>query len=149
VGCPLIRDGVFLNILPVDWRAKMDYAETVGEREPGRKPEMPAWARQERQADMGWIGENFHVFWPTAKHAYQEFGRGLLVVDTTQQPIPGGGHPFGYFAQGQIEELDDEDTKRLVREYNPKKEFVVMLLKPEERTSSYRVGRQRRRKRKR
>jgi hypothetical protein len=37
----------------------------------------------------------------------------------------------------------------LVREYNPRKEFVVMLLKPEERTSSYRVGRQRRGRRRR
>ena len=119
----------------------------MGEREPGRQPDIPEWARQERRADMGWIGENSHVFWPTARQAFQESGRGVIIVDTTQQPIPGAGHPFGYFVQEQIEEHGDEDTRRMVQEYNPKKEFVVMLLKPEDRTSTYRVGRQRRKRR--
>ena len=117
----------------------------MAEREPGRRPQIPEWARQERRADMGWIRENFHVFWPTAKQAYAEFGRGVIIVDTTQQPIPGGGHPFGYFAQEQVQEHGDEDTKRMVGEYNPQQEFVVMLLKPEERTSTYRIKQQRRR----
>ena len=118
----------------------------MGERQPGRRPKIPEWARQERRADMGWIRENFHVFWPTAKQAYQEFGRGVIIVDTTQQPIPSGGHPFGYFTQEQIEAAGDEDTKRMMQEYNPRKEFVVMLLKPEERTSTYRIKRQGRRR---
>jgi hypothetical protein len=54
--------------------------------------------------------------------------------------MPGAGHPFGYFSQEQIEELGDEDTGRMVTEYDPEQEFVVVLLKPSDRASTYRVG---------
>lgn len=118
----------------------------MGEREP-RKGKIPEWAKQERLADNEWIKANLHIFAPVSKAQFEEHGRGALVVDTTKQPIPGGGHPYGYFPQEQIEEHDDEDTKRLVREYNPKKEFVVMLLKAEDRTSTYRIRPQSKRKR--
>ena len=102
--------------------------------------EIPHWARQEREADLGWIRDNFGGFWAAASAAYKETGRGLIIVDTTRQPLQGAGHPFGYFPQEGIEQFDDEDTKRLVNEYDPKREFVVMLLKANERTSTYRVG---------
>lgn len=108
------------------------------ERRPNKR-EIPEWAQKERQGDLGWIRENLHVFWPVATLAFDEVGRGVIVVDTTQQPIPGDGNPFAYLSQEQIEEHDDEDTKRLVREYNPKKEFVILLLKAENRNSTYRV----------
>ena len=49
------------------------------------------------------------------------------------------GHSFGYYLQATIEETGDDDVKRMVREYQPEREFVIVLLKPEERTSSYRV----------
>jgi hypothetical protein len=66
-------------------------------------------------------------------------GSGALVVDTASQPVEGGGHPFGYFPQDIIEEQGDEDTQRLVREYDPPTEFVSVLLKSEDRVSSYRL----------
>ena len=44
-----------------------------------------------------------------------------------------------YFPQSFMEAYDDEDTKRLVREYDPQKEIVVMLLKNHDRTSTYRI----------
>ena len=61
------------------------------------------------------------------------------MVDTTQRPT-GEGHPFGYFLQEMVQQTDDEDTQRTVREYDPSWEIVTMLLKPHERTSTYRVG---------
>ena len=100
---------------------------------------LPEWARQEREGDLGWIRENLDVFDFAARIAYEGPGRGAIVVDTTAQPARRGGHPFGYFTQEQIEEYDDEDTERMVREYDPEREFVVVLLKPENRTSTYRV----------
>lgn len=100
---------------------------------------IPNWARLERAADLHWVGENLHVFWSTAKEAYGAHGRGALIVDTTSQPIV-EGHPFGYFPQEIIDQLGDEDTKRMIREYDPEKEFVILLLKSSERTSTYRVG---------
>lgn len=47
---------------------------------------------------------------------------------------------FGYIDQAVIEQGEDEDTQRLIREYDPSWEFVVSLLKSEERMSSYRIG---------
>jgi hypothetical protein len=46
------------------------------------------------------------------------------------------------FTQGQIEACEDDDTMRLVQEYDPESEFVVMLLKHKGRTSTYRIRRQ-------
>jgi hypothetical protein len=103
-----------------------------------RKP-LPDWARRERRGDMQWIGDNLHVLWPAATAAFAEQGRGALVVNTMVQPIPGKGHPFAYFPQEVVETGDDEDIKRMVREYDPEHELVVSLLKTEDRTSTYRV----------
>ena len=102
-------------------------------------PPTPEWARRKRASDLAWITENLAVFWPAARQAYVELGRGALVVDTTSQPVEGGGHPFAYFPQDIIEEQGDEDTRRLVREYDPPTEFIGMLLKSEDRVSSYRL----------
>jgi len=103
-----------------------------------RKP-LPDWAVRDRHHDMEWIGENLHVFWPAARAAFKEQGRGALVADTTLQPVPGKGHPFAYFPQEVVETGDDEDLKRMVSQYDPEHELVISLLKPEDRTSNYRV----------
>lgn len=100
---------------------------------------IPSWARRERLHDMAWIGENVHLFWPAAQEQYQEQGRGALVVDTTVRVGERGVHPFTYAPLEVIEEGNDEDLKRLVREYLPEREMVVTLLKPQERMSSYRM----------
>ena len=92
---------------------------------------------RERKRDMEWIGENLHVFWPVATAAFTEQGRGATVVDTTSRPTE-RGHPFGYFPQAEIEQKGDEDIKRMVREYDPQQELVVML-KPHDHISTYRA----------
>ena len=97
--------------------------------------DIPAWAQRERQGDLGWIAENLGVFSAIASVAFEDEGRGAIVVDTTSQSMPGAGHPFGYFLQEQIEEQGDEDITRMVGEYDPTQEFVVVLLKREDRTS--------------
>ena len=99
---------------------------------------LPGWARRERQSDLDWIVANLHVFVPVAEAAFKELGRGAIVVDTTSRPTR-EGNPFGYFPQEQLLQYEDEDINRLVREYDPETEFVVVLLKPSDRTSSYRV----------
>ncbi len=88
---------------------------------------------------MEWIRENLYIFWPVATDAYVHAGRGAIIVDTTQQPVEGLGHPFGYFPQSFVEDRDVEDVKRMVREYDPDSELVIVMLKSGERISSYRV----------
>ena len=101
--------------------------------------DMPEWAREDRESDMAWVRENLHVFWPLARDVFLENGRGAFVVDTTWQPEPEAGHVFGYFTKDSIDEGDNEDAKRMVREYKPAAEFVILLLKEEDRESCYRV----------
>lgn len=88
---------------------------------------LPDWARQERQNDRDWIADNLHVFWPMAMGANTEHGRGMLVVDTLVR-VDGKGHPIAYFPESAVAELDDEDAKRMVREYDAEQEFVVFSL---------------------
>jgi hypothetical protein len=109
----------------------------MSEREHQRIPE---WAERERAGDLNWIMENVDVFWPAAQLGFEELGRGALVVDITRLPVEGGGHPFGYFPQQMFEQEGDQDTRRLVREYEPPSEFVTVLLKSRDRVSSYRLG---------
>ena len=85
------------------------------------------------------IEQNREVFWAVVSLAFDDVGRGAIVVDTTLQPIPGQGHPLAYFSQEQVQEHGDEDTQRMVTEYDPTTELVLVLLKPNERSSTYRV----------
>ena len=99
----------------------------------------PVWAERGRADDLAWIKGNLHVFWPVAQQGYEEFGRGAIVVDITSRPT-GEGHPFGYFPQAKVEQSDDEEAQRMVREYDPTWEMVTVLLKTHNRISVYRVG---------
>jgi hypothetical protein len=40
-----------------------------------------------------------------------------------------------------VEEVGDEDTERMVSEYAPSQELVIVLLKRDNRTSTYRIAR--------
>lgn len=100
---------------------------------------LPDWARQERQGDLDWIRENVDIFHLAAAIAFADAGRGAIVVDTTMQPIPGGGHLFGYFDQEFVQKELGEDTRRMVQEYDPAQELILVLLKADNRTSTYRI----------
>ena len=67
-------------------------------------PKIPPWARRERDSDLGWIWQNLAIFWTAALNAFDDIGRGAIVVDTTTQPIPDAGNPFTYLFQDQVAE---------------------------------------------
>ncbi len=99
----------------------------------------PDRARHEREQDMKKIGENIDLFCLASISGFMNMGRGVLAVDiTTGQTVL--GRPFSYFPQELIDQGDDEEMKRMVSEYDPKKEFVVVLLKSDHRISTYRVN---------
>lgn len=99
---------------------------------------LPAWAQRERWTDLSWIAQHLPAFHPVARAAYDAWGRGALVINTTVQ-VPERGHPFTYALQEEIARYEDKDIDRLVAEYVPDNELVVVLLKTEGRTSAYRV----------
>jgi len=105
--------------------------------EPHRR--FPAWAELERQGDRRWITDNLSILWSAASRSYAAVGRGVIAVDTTSQPLPGGGHPFAYLPQAELAPLHDADVERMVRSYDPAQEMVVVLLKAQLRMSTYRV----------
>lgn len=106
-----------------------------------RSKEIPEWAVRERGADLQWIGDNMHVFWPAAKLSYEEFGRGALIVDTNRVVREGhhAGNPIFYLPAQQIESNAWLPAIKMVREYDPLWEFVAVLLK-KNRESAYRIG---------
>jgi hypothetical protein len=61
------------------------------------------------------------------------------VADTSVRAT-GAGHPFGYYPQETIVALGDSDAIRMVAQYEPEWQFVAILLKAEERVSTYRIG---------
>lgn len=102
------------------------------------KRDMPDWASQEREADHKWVQDHAAVFFRAANTAFENSSRGALVVDTTTR-ILGKGHPFGYVTQDELARLNDDDIDRIVGEYEPEYEFVIVLWKTGDRTSTYRV----------
>jgi hypothetical protein len=99
---------------------------------------LPAWAERERWNDLAWIAGNLPAFWSASIVAYQELGRGAIVVETTYR-APQGGHPMAYLTEEQIARYEDEDISRMVTGYTPEEELVVVLLKERQRTSVYRL----------
>ena len=102
-----------------------------------RKP-LPNWAKRERTSDLAWINENLHILWPAAQEQYEKVGHGAIVVNTLSRPL-GTGNPFAYLTQEQAQETFDSDVQRLVRQYDPETEIVIVLLKEQGKQSSYRL----------
>lgn len=100
--------------------------------------QIPTWAEQERETDLAWIQKNLDRFWETASGLAQSWGRGAIVVDAAVKPL-GKGNLYTYFAQEDINRYEDEEIERLVAQYEPAEEVVVVLLKPDERYSSYQL----------
>lgn len=93
-------------------------------------------SNRERLRDLEWIGENRNLFWLNATVAFEQTGRGVLMVDLISEPQE-QGHPFSYYEEGELE-LRDKDLRRFLYDYAPDREFVVVLLKPGGRVGVYR-----------
>jgi hypothetical protein len=100
--------------------------------------EIPDWAQRERQQDMAWVRQNVLFLWPLAGVAFGAFGRGALAADVAA-PSTQEGLRLGYLTQDTIETAGNAAMKRIVREYDPAREFVMVFLKSSNRASTYRV----------
>lgn len=92
--------------------------------------------RLEEQEDLSWINSNRRLFWLVATVAHEQIGRGAIIVDTTANAPWGKGNPFDYQAKGELQ-LEDEALNQLLQTYMPDREFVIVLLKAEERFNCY------------
>ena len=84
------------------------------------------------------ISENWSILLPAAELAFEEHGRGTILVDTTR--IENGGYPFRYIGLPALPD-DDADCGRMVRTYDPQKKIIVSLFGSDGRVYSYQLGR--------
>ena len=93
---------------------------------------------EERINDLGWIAGNMHVLFPAALEKFEASGRGCIVVDCTV--VIKRGNRFAFVPQAEMPP-DEPELARMVQEYEPGTQIVVHLLKRDDNTSTYRVGR--------
>ena len=106
--------------------------------EQASRPVLPEWAQRERWTDLAWLSDRLPLLHLLAGAAFDACGRGALLIDTTRQ-FPERGHPTVYLGQGALVAYADNDLERLVTDYTPPLELVVVLLKAEGRRSTYRM----------
>jgi len=92
----------------------------------------------DQASNLKLIADNWEVLLPAAERAFEEHGRGTLLVDTTR--IENDGYPFQYVGLTFLPN-DDADCGRMVRTYDPEKEIVVSLFRSDGRVYSYLLGR--------
>ena len=94
--------------------------------------------KHDRDLDLRWIGDNIGVIGSSAVEGYAKHGRGAFFADHTKDGVV----PLVvYVPQSSGKLLDDDpDAARMVRDYNPETEFVIVIVKRGDRASSYRVG---------
>ena len=78
------------------------------------------------------------LFWETAVQGARLIGRGAIVVDVIARPM-GERNLFSYFTQPDMERFQNEQIAQFVQDYSPDEEFVIVLLKTENKLSSYRI----------
>lgn len=64
----------------------------------------PAWVRR---IDLQWIEEKIFIFQSAVRKAFDQIGRGAVVIDVTIPPVD-GGHHFSYWPQSDLEKKDDD-----------------------------------------
>jgi hypothetical protein len=99
---------------------------------------IPDWATREREQDRAWIRENISLFWETAVQGARLVGRGAIVADVAARPM-GEGSLFSYFDQAEMVRFENEQIDQFVQDYAPDEEFIIVLLKRENKMSSYRI----------
>ena len=89
----------------------------------------------EHHQDLAWLDENRALFRLAATVAWEQCGRGVLLVELTSHAGE-EGQPFTYQSEGARQSADKR-LQQLVQIYNPQREFVVALLKPGDRVDSF------------
>lgn len=108
------------------------------------KPEDLPTGLESRESHLEFIRINWPVAAAFAWQQYRKQGRGCIVFDVAkaQDPPPGEPHLFGetpgaYVPYKVVRAAGDEDVKRMVREYDPRRQVVFVFLRQDGGVSSY------------
>ncbi len=106
------------------------------------QPEQSPGEENKNQAELVWLEENLTIFWPAAHFGYEQQGRGAIIIDASSVPL-GDDTQFHYAEQAIIEAGEDEASHRLaqlVSEYDPERQFLTAIIKPNMEVSTYQIG---------
>ena len=94
--------------------------------------------RLETENDLSWIHVHSSFLSSKASGWFKLVGPGAILVDAAAKPL-GNGSLFTYFSKDQFERFDDEEIDLALEEYHPHEEFVLVMLKPQDQTDTYRI----------
>lgn len=92
----------------------------------------------DKASNLKLIADNWEVLLPAAERGFEEHGRGTILADTTR--TENNGHPIRYVSLAALPN-DDSDCGRMMRNYDPQREIVVSLFRPDGLVYSYKFGR--------
>lgn len=92
-----------------------------------------------REAESQWLDSNREVLGEISQNEYDEYGRGVLLVNT-QFSNRETGHPYWYLQQSIVEEAFADELIAAVRTYDPSKEFVLSIILVGDRPRMYTLG---------
>jgi hypothetical protein len=87
---------------------------------------------------MNWIADNIDTLADEAAECFRTQGHGALAIKRWDPDNP--DLPMFYMAAARMPE-GDQRSQRIVRDYDPEAEMVIMLVKPDDAISIYRIGR--------
>jgi hypothetical protein len=110
------------------------------------RPEDLPTGSESRESHLEFIRINWPVAAAFAWQQYRRQGRGCIVFDVARakDPPPGEPHLFGetpgaYVPYRVVRAANDDDVKRMVKEYDPRLEVVFVFLRQDGGVSGYRL----------
>ncbi len=100
------------------------------------------------QHDHAWVQSNMVPLLVLSSQSFHEFGRGILIVNPATFSSEAKEPSYSYLTLEAVEQNVNDDTEptenefdpvRLLKEYDPDKECIILLLNPERTSRTYRV----------
>jgi hypothetical protein len=88
------------------------------------------------ELDSAWLSANLQSLSAWATDGFGDLGKGALLLDRRRSNVA----PSVYYIPESEIDQHDEETLRMVREYDPGQHLVVMFLLSGNRTNSFQLG---------
>ncbi len=90
------------------------------------------YSPEEIANDLAWIERHSSDFWPAAKEQFKANGKGVIVVKKPDsQDETNVDSSMYYLPEKTVKQAGDERLQRMLNQYDPDKEFVIALMKPD------------------
>ena len=97
---------------------------------------MEITTQNQREIDLKFIGENLYVLRSRTQEFFSEQGRGALIIDHS---LSGKPDPAAHYVPAPNLPEGNKDTRRMVQNYLPGAQFIIVLIKPGQLETSYQI----------